>query len=352
MSAIKYWITGLAILAAAPAHAAAGGFLLSDSELQALRARPEQTSALMARCAREIDHSASPVAEMSPPDHYGPAGVVKPATPLKLGPDGQVAYRAALCYAISGEARFATHTQAILDAWARTLRTVGSKQGSANVNFSLPYFALAGGLVRDAGKWDDSAFRAFLRNTVLPQSASERDNNHGNWGVLLEATAGAYLADRAVLDRAYARWETLMAGAIAADGSLPLEICRSDNNNYCGGERKGVSGLSYTHYTLLPSALAAQVFERSGIPAWDSPGGAQLNKAFVRAAEWTRRPETFPYYSAQRPLIGVRNASYFPLLQRHYPNPAAAQVLAEGGIGANGFELGLLFGAVPARSQR
>lgn len=39
----------------------------------------------------------------------------------------------------------------------------------------------------------------------------------------------------------------------------------------------------------------------------------------------------------------MRNAAYFALLQRHYPNEDGAQVLAQGRLGMNSLEWLLLF---------
>lgn len=337
-------LLALAALTLAPICNAGGGLLLTDAEMLALREQVAPVAGLVARCQRELGHVAAPVSDLSPGDHYGPAGIVKPDKPPTLAPDGLVAYRAALCFALTGDDRYATHSQAILDAWATTLRTVGSPQGHANITFSLPYYAIAAGWVRGAAHWDDSRFRSFLRDTVLPHFTLDRENNHGNWALLLGASVGAYLDDRAVLERARERWQALMALQVDEDGSLPREVCRSDTSNYCGGERKGVSGLSYTHYTLLPTAVTAQILERSGMPVWTGPGSEQLGKAFRRAADWTQHPETFPYYSPERPLNGVRNAPYFGLLQRHYPHAAAAALLEQGRLEGNAFELPLLFG--------
>lgn len=180
---------------------------------------------------------------------------------------------------------------------------------------------------------------------MAPLSNSYRPNNHANWGVLLEASVGAYLGDRELLSHAERRWQELMQVQVAADGSLPLEVCRSDTTDWCGGAHKGINGLSYTHWTLLPTTLAAKVFERQGMDVWRTPGGEKLASAFSQAAAWTTRPDTFPFYASNDgKLNGVRNAAYFALLRQHFSSRDADQVMKDGNLGLDRFDLSLIFG--------
>jgi hypothetical protein len=336
----------LALTLAPACLAAKGGLLLSDAELTVLQAFPQRASGLLNVCRKQLDRKPAPMADISPGAHYGANGVQATDAPQTLSPDARMAYRAALCYVLSDDARFASHAQAIIDAWASTLRTVGSRQGQAEVRFNFSYFVIAASWVRGANGWDDGRFRQLLRQTIAPVSNEKIANNQANWSVLLEAAIGGYLAEPAMLGQARERWQALMASQVAADGSLPKEICRTDTSNWCDGPHKGINGMSYTHFTLLPTALAAQVLERQGMSVWRSPGGEQLQRAFYKTAAWTRQPETFPFYADQGGrLNGVRNAAYFALLQRHYPNPDAAQLLEDPKLGMNDFQLLLLFGS-------
>ena len=199
-------------------------------------------------------------------------------------------------------------------------------------------------MVRGVKNWNDQSFRHLLTDMALPLSHSDRKNNHANWGVFLTASIAAYTGDTALLQRTRVRWLALMDSEVAPDGSLPLEICRSDTNNYCGGEHKGINGLSYTHYTLLPTTAAARIFEIAGGSVWQTPQGAKLAIAYKQAAAWTLHPENFPYYGSNGGhLNGVRNAAYFALLQRVFPNDDGAQAIASGSLGMNGLEWLVLF---------
>ncbi|WP_223653958.1 alginate lyase family protein [Hymenobacter psoromatis] len=252
---------------------------------------------------------------------------------------------------LTADPRFAATAQRILDAWAGTLRQVATPQGKADVNFNLPYMIMAASWVRGVGGWHSAPFDQFLRTTVLPVSQAANPRNHGLWGVLLDASAAAYLGDAPRLRTARERWQILMRGEVAADSSLPEEMQRSGTTNWRSGPDKGFKGLAYTHYALLPASLAAKIFADQQQPVWRTPGGQLLQAAFDRAAAWTLHPDTFPYFASNGGhLEGVRNAAYFALLLHYYPNQDAEAVLRQGDVGMNGFQLLELFAPAPAGS--
>lgn len=340
-------VAGAALLACTLVRADAGtseALWLTPADIEVLHRDTQRVAPLLKRCDRELDAAAAPVAVFAPPPHYTSGGVVETDASKHFASDGSIAWRAALCFAASGDQRYALHAQAVISAWADTLVSVPSEQGASEINFDLPTYVLAASLVRGVGDWHDTNFRRLLTGVAVPLSHSARKNNHANWGVLLEATIGAYVGDHDLLAKARARWLALMDSQVDADGALALEICRSDTSNYCGGAHQGVNGLSYTHYTLLPATAAARVFELQGLSVWQTPEGQKLARAYRQAATWTLYPERFPYYARNDGhLNGVRNAAYFALLQRQYPNDEGAQVLASGSLGMNALEWRLLF---------
>ncbi len=109
--------------------------------------------------------------------------------------------------------------------------------------------------------------------------------------------AGSYLNDQTLINRARQRWLDLVQSEVAQDGSLPLEICRSDTSNWCDGPTKGIRGLAYTHYALYPTTIAAEILRNLGQDVYSTPQGALLCKAYGKAAAWTLHPETFPFSS-------------------------------------------------------
>lgn len=345
----KISVTILSLGAAVFAHAqmpADQPLFITPAQIQALQQQPERWAALQKRCDAELDARAQPVADFSPPPHYSSTGVTHDTTAKNLSSDAGIIYRAALCYQLTTNRTYASHAQTMIDAWSKTVKTVGKGQGASDFNFNMPQIIIGASLVRHVNQWDDTAFRTLLADKAAATTHADKANNHGNWGVLLDASIAAYLGDTQQLAKASRRWEALMQSQVVDDGSLPLEICRSNTTNYCGGADKGINGLSYTHYTLLPTTIAAEILTLRGFDVYQGEAGRKLGLAYARAASWTRYPDTFPYYqSNDGKLNGIRNAAYFSILQKHYPNPDAGTVLREGKIGMNGLELLMLFSA-------
>ncbi|PCE33535.1 hypothetical protein BZL54_04735 [Burkholderia ubonensis subsp. mesacidophila] len=315
-----------------------------NEQVARLRAVPAQWAQLRTACENNLDYVPRPVADFAPPPHYGdPKGEARIAG--SLAADGNVAYQQGLCYVLSGDVRYARAGERILDAWATGVRQIAPGQGTADFNFSFPRYTLAAAMLHRDSAWDDTAFRTFLLRQVLPRSVSARPNNFGNWGVFLEAGSALYLNDHALMQRAANRWRALMASQVAPDGSLPEETCRSDTTDWCGGPDKGIRGIAYTHYTLLPTTLAAEIFRAAGIDVYAEAGGRTLAEAYARAAAWTLHPETFPYYASNGGrLQGVRTAAYFQVLQHRVPCPDGAEVISQGQLSMDGYELHLLYG--------
>jgi hypothetical protein len=323
-----------------------GTVLLTQVEIEGLRTHPVEFRDLIKRCGQSLDYVPSPASSLSPPPHYTSSGEnTAPNTSKPFEHDAQVAYREAACYLISGDETYATTSQRILDAWARTLRNFPTKQGQDALNFDAPYMVIAASWVRNANHWNSVSFDQFLKDTVLPNVIVQNENNHGMWGVLLEASGGVYLHDDATINNARQRWNKLLAGAIDQNGALTREIQRSDTDNFHAGPDKGKKGMAYTHYFMLPASMSAKIFADAGQSVWHTDQGELLQAAFYKAASWTLHPETFPYYASNHGnLPGIRSVSYFALLLKEYPCPDAQSVLKHGKIGQDGFLLAELFG--------
>ncbi|MBV7434695.1 alginate lyase family protein [Cardiobacteriaceae bacterium TAE3-ERU3] len=321
--------------------------LLDESQWQALREKPDRYADLLRGCEGDIDKVARPVEIFVPQAHYGKYGENNQESEVKkqISSDGWRAYRAALCYKLGDDVRFARQAQQILDAWGGTLQSVEGMPGKAWISFNMPAYVIAGYLVQDVEGWDDSQWQTFLREVIAPLSvAYSSDNNHGSWGVLLNTTIAAYLQDDNLLREAQSRWQELLQEQVDNEGNMSKEVCRSDTTNWCGGPTKGIKGIAYTHYALLPTTVSAQILDQQGYNVWQTAAGEALGKAYARAAQWTLRPETFPYYERNNgKLQGVENGDYFSVLQRHYPNDDGAAVLEKGGQGMDFFHLTLLF---------
>lgn len=320
----------------------------TTAQIDELRAAPSW-GGLQSGCESGLRMESHPVADFSPAPHYTATGAAKENNTAEvptLRRESLAVYNLALCYKISGDKKFSSKAEAILDGWAHTTKRIGTMQGADGFNFYFPYALLGASLLRQDATWNRDDLNAFVKTVVVPASNSGRANNHGNWGVLLLATAGGYLNDSPLIDRARTRWLDLMQTQVAKDGSLPLEICRSDTSNWCGGPTKGIRGIAYTNYDLYPTTITAEIFRNLGRDVYSTPQGALLCKAYAKAASWSLHPETFPYFESNHgKLQDTHNIDYFYILQRRCPVSDGALALQQfGAIAPDPLDLNVIYG--------
>lgn len=313
--------------------------LFPTSEQIAKLGASKEWGGLQTSCKAALSLESHPITDFSPGPHYGPKGVVpdgENAPGPTLRRESLAVYDLALCAEISHDHQFSTKAEGILDGWAHTTKRIGTEQGEDEFNFYFPYALMGASLLAQDKGWHSGDLAKFVRDVVVPANHSNRPNNHANWGVLLLATSGGYLQDQALISHARQRWLELMHTQVAGDGSLPLEICRSDTSNWCGGPTKGIRGIHYTHWTLLPTAIAAEVFRNLGQDVYSAPEAKSLCKAYAKAATWSLHPETFPYFASNDgKLDGVNDVAYFYILQSRCPTPDGSAVLNQFGATAS-----------------
>lgn len=330
----------LALVSAAQAKP----LLVDDAQLATLRANTKVVASLLKRCGRELAEPTHAVAIFAPTPHYTAQGA-NPDDDQARGLTGDIrrAYRAALCYRLSGSISYAKKAQEIADAWASTMTSVGSAQGRSDINFNVAQLIIAASWVEGANDWSTSPFKSWLAAVIAPLSLSAEPNNRGNWGNLQDVAVAAFIGDKAGLQSAAARWRELLVSQVAEDGTLPLEICRSNSSNHCDGPDKGVNGLAYTHYALLPATLAGALLAENAL------NDRSLNayaKAIGKAAAFTRNPEQFPFYASNAGKLNKIDAcSYFALAQHLAPDENARAVLSAGKCKSDSWMLQELFGA-------
>ncbi len=203
------------------------------------------------------------------------------------------AYGLALAYGVSGDLRYAEAARAIVDAWVTTTHTTkdtcpqdGACETSLVIGRAAPGFVFAVDLIADSRAWstgDDAAFRTWLRDIILP-TASLRDNNWGDAGLLLRASATDWLGDDAGFSAAMTDWRRRI-DLIEPDGSIPEET------------RRGTAGMMYTQEALLYKVAVARIAERRGVDLWSSIGakGGSLKLAVDLLADYWAHPEDWPY---------------------------------------------------------
>lgn len=325
-------LVALCCLSAAPAaeRTFGDGVFLSQARLATLRARIAGTQPTAAAWLR-VQGAAQRALTMPP--HAPATWYVPPfyddqaghrAAKQGLQDDANGAYALALAYAMTGDRRYSAQAVRLIDAWStRVQRMSRADDSTLSFSYHFPPFIFAADLLRACPDFTAAAqarFRAFVRDKALPQNTMQSANNWGNWGLTLVLASASYLGDRALFDRGVARWKVFIEQQIAADGHLPHEVHRNG----------GSAGIWYTHFTLLPQTIAAEIARVNGVDLYDyrAPNGRSLRLAFDRVAGWTAAPATFPYWTGDpRQLHSLDYASYYEILDRHWPNPAAASMI-------------------------
>jgi hypothetical protein len=304
---------------------------LSESRLETLKQRVGQQAeptysawlALRSRAATQLDRQPHAPRHWYVPGYYRDA-IGHARAKQGLQDDANAVYELALCWRMTDDPRYARSAVRLIDGWVNTVQST-SRQDDSTLSFSYHFPAMIFGADLLAGSTDFSAdsqdaFRRFCRETALPLNTLDRDNNWGNWGLVLVLACAKYLDDGELLDRGEQRWKDLLDRQIDDRGHLHHEVRRS------GGER----GIWYSHFSLFPQTIAAEILRLAGrdLYDWQSPAGRTMRQAFGPLAGWTRDPASFPYWpgDANR-LRGVDYFSYFEILDARWPNEDAAELL-------------------------
>ena len=309
---------------------------LSDARLALLRSRIDQESEptwtawlqvhKTADCALSLQpHAASkwhvPFVYEDPEGHAN--------AKQGLQDDANGAYALSLAYRMTAEEKYAIVAARLLNAWATQVETlVRSQDSGLSFSYHFPALIFAADLLRDSPSWpvsEQSAFKDFVRKKAIPQNTMEKDNNWGNWGLVLVTASAAYLDDRELFDQAVRRWKELIEAQIAEDGHLVHEVNRG------GFGRQGDYGIWYSHFSLMPQTIAAEIACVNGVDLYDyvSPSGRSLRLAYEWLAPYVCEPHRFPYFQGGDvgQLVGVEYASYFEILNTRWPSTDATAVL-------------------------
>ena len=234
-----------------------------------------------------------------------------------LRDQANTAYALALMFRLTGEKKYAEKSVRFIRAWSTQLDSMSKKDDSTlSFSYHFPSMIFAADLLRGQEVWPQDSqtkFELFLMEKALPMNTMDRENNWGNWGLVLTSAIAAYLEDEQLFDQSVSRWKYFIGHQIAEDGHLPHEVNRSG----------GMRGIWYSHFTLMPQTIAAEILSVNGVDLYnyESPSGHTLQTAFDRIAEWTRSPETFPYWDGETSeLRGVNYFSYFEILNSLWPN--------------------------------
>jgi hypothetical protein len=246
-----------------------------------------------------------------------------------LAGDANAAYTLALAYQLSSGEHYARAAARLAAAWSVGPKKLRHENDSTlSFSYHFPALIFAEDLLRGSPAWDGAqaaAFRAFIIERALTLNCMERENNWGNWGLVLVLAVAASAGLPQLFAQGAARWKEFIERQIAPDGHLPLEVGRNHG--------RGEHGLWYTHFSLMPQTLAAEILLVNGVDVYDyvSPrAGVGLRAAYERAAPWARDPATFPYFKGSdvREQSGTDYVSYYEILHPRWPNPDAAAMLS------------------------
>ncbi len=241
-----------------------------------------------------------------------------------LRDDANAAYALALCYRMTGEQKYAQSAVNLINAWATGIKSMSRRDDSMlSFSYHFPALIFAADLLRNEDIWPEvqqKDFSEFLRDKALQMNTMDRENNWGNWGLVLSTSIAVYLSDEALFNKCADRWKYFIEHQIAPGGHLPHEVNRE------GGQR----GIWYSHFTLMPQTIAAEILKVNGMDLYDfeSPDGRTLKQAYEQIAEWTRKPDSFPYWDGDPDhMLGVNYFSYFEILNSHWPNEDASYLI-------------------------
>ncbi len=331
--------------------------MLSPNEFALVRAVPAQWIYLKQVCEAEYNVRPNPFTAFSTEETYNTENHESTSAASIMDAQGRLVYRAAMCYQITGDTRYATHAQVILDAWAKTLKRIDGVAAQGQLGFYMPYFITGASWVYGANGWKGELFKRFLEDVVLPASRSYYTNNVATWGLAMDVAAGSFLNDRAILDASAQRWEDMTLAQIGQikdplNSSVTLpdyyfkeEICRSDTNLYCNHPtRKGISGIGYSHFTMHANVVITETLKKEGIDVYTSPAGTLINQAFTKIVTMTNAPTTSPYNAflvanctGDCGYKSTRNAAYFAPWVKRFPSAGATAELTAGVSGSPWF---------------
>ncbi len=305
--------------------------LLSEQRLETLKRRIEQQTEPTYSAWLDLQAGAEGLLDRQPhaPQHWYVPGYYRDAAGHRqakqgLQDDANAVYQLALCWRMTGDPRYARAAVRLIDGWVDTVQTT-SREDDSTLSFSYHFPAMVFGADLLAS-WPDfsierqNAFRTFCREKALPLNTMDRNNNWGNWGLVLVLACARYLDDDDLLAAGERRWKELLQRQIDDRGHLHHEVRR-------GGGRQGIW---YSHFSLLPHTIAAEVLRVAGTDLydWRSADGRTLRQAFEPLADWARDPASFPYWDGDPALLtGVSYFSYFEILNQRWPNPNATEVL-------------------------
>ena len=170
--------------------------------------------------------------------------------------DAIAAYTDAIAWYITRDARYATKSIALMDAWSAVITSHTNSNAPLQTGWAGSVWPRAAEIIRYSyGSWPNvNRFATMLRTVYLPEVINGSDSN-GNWELsMMEAAVGisVFLDDRASYNSAVARYLNRVQAYIylASDGALPKTVPGSGLTtsskiiSYWQGQSTFVTGLT------------------------------------------------------------------------------------------------------------
>lgn len=236
-----------------------------------------------------IDEEPSPVAHWYVPGYYTNASGHQQNRKVMLD-DLKSAYACGLAYQFTGKTKYADQTIRILNAWARTTRTIGSEDSGLVASYVGNGFPMAAAFVKDYKGWDPADkgyFDSWLKNVFRGFfGGNPVSNNAGDWRIFARMAIDAYLGDISNIQNDAERMKNRIADNISENGELPHENAR------------GNAGIWYTYFALAPmTAIAQIIYNTTGEDLFNytAPNGRNLKMALDKHLTYCKDKSLWPY---------------------------------------------------------
>src|SRR5690625_2314893 len=209
--------------------------------------------------------------------------------------DANGAYELALAYQMTDLFEYAEKAAEFINAWVNTVESAEKCDDSTlSFNYHFPAMIFAADLIDESPAWtedDTMKFSTFLKEIALPLSTADRSNNWGNWGLVFEISIATYLNDPYLFDKSVNRWKEFIEKQIDENSHLHEEVNRNG----------GTHGIWYSHFTLQPQTIAAEIASLNGVFLYDyvAPDGNTLEQFYDEVVNWVNDPEQFTYYEGR-----------------------------------------------------
>jgi hypothetical protein len=213
--------------------------------------------------------------------------------------DAIAAYTDALIWYITGDARYAQKSIALMDAWSAVITSHTNSNAPLQTGWAGSSWPRAAEIIKYTySSWPSSGRFATMLRTVYLSKVINGSNSNGNWELsMMEAAVGisVFLEDKTSYDKAVTRYRNRVAAYIylSTDGSLPKTVpgsglsSRDQIVNYWQGQSTFVDGLTqetcrdFTHtgYGIAAIADVAETLRIQGEDVYSTDIGTRLRQA-------------------------------------------------------------------------